>query len=411
MEIVYLLSSLVVLVLGAVIFGKSKGNKSILLLYCFITLSMLAPVTSSLYAWFVELLLIIKVLFGNKHRSKFTLSSCRLYVVFLLWALVTLMYSDNVFRGLKAMIMYIFPILYYMLTVKAIRQSKGATWLIGKLKKSLFPFALLGCLAVVVGGFSTVEVYYGMSMCTIPFVCWAKNKDRKSLFMLALCAVPAILLVKRTPLLGIAAAISVSSILLYRLKALFPIIIAVICSVVLILSIPQFRNKILFEGNDISLTELSSGQNLDAINTSGRNVFWLYLYESFVTQNPYIGAGVGSVKSFVQSDKNEYKDSFFLVHNDWLLILCELGMLGVLMLLCFFINAFVECVRYSSRKYPQSLRLIAAATAGNLLAVVLHMFFENCTNTFIFSIFFVFYAIFISYVNLYKRGIVLSNPF
>lgn len=403
----YIIAALCVLLWGMYIIQFNPKNKSLKMIIGFVTISMLAPITDSLYVWFVELILIIVMWYKSGKVIRFT--ECSIYILFLLWALFTLLYSSNFYRGVKGIIMYAFPLLFYVLTVLAVRSKKDVRRLCVAFERSLIPFAILGLFALFIGQFSTIQVYYGMSVCVIPFIFHRKKRTYQMMYIF-LCALPAMLLVKRTPLLGMALALSVTSVLLYRFKALLPIIISLLVAVVVLFSIPQFRSKMFLSGEDTALVNISHSSDLsDDLNTNGRNVFWLYLYDKFVEKNPYFGAGVGSVKSFVQSNKNEYKSSFFMVHNDWLLILCEMGIVGVLLLLLFFIYALAKCVKYSSRSYPIVLRLVSSITAGNLACTMLHMFFENCTNSFVFPISFVFYAVLVNYVKIYERRVKMAK--
>ena len=93
------------------------------------------------------------------------------------------------------------------------------------------------------------------------------------------------------------------------------------------------------------------------------------------------------------------------MQNDWILILCEQGLIGVSILILFMIGVLRKCIEYSSKRYPKDLRLISAACAGSFASTITHMFFENCMNTFVFSTSFVFYALLNFYVRRYKIGL------
>ena len=93
---------------------------------------------------------------------------------------------------------------------------------------------------------------------------------------------------------------------------------------------------------------------------------------------------------------------FSLMHNDWLLVLCETGIVGTSFLLLFFLGIIKKCIIYSSKKYPKDLRLIAAACSSSIISTMVHMFFENCMNSFVISTSFVFFAIFNFYVREYE---------
>ena len=399
----YVLAAIAVFLWGMRVVNSHTKDKALSMLIGFVVASMAAPISDSLFVWAVELILII-ILINKRTQVNLRLSECRIYIIFLIWVVFTLSYTDNIVRGFRGLMMYIFPLFYYALSVLAFRTIDDINRFFNNVNKSSPYFVVLGLFAMFVGQFSTIQVYYGMSICVIPFTLYIKDKKKKSLLFLILCSVPSVLLIKRTPLLGMAIAISIYAILIYKAKALVPIFVSIVASLILVISIPQFRDKLFFGGGDMTLMEISKNQDVgDNINTSGRNVFWAYLFDKYVSQSPFVGAGVGSVKAFVQSDKNEYKESFFMVHNDWLLILCEMGLVGVSLLLSFFISVFIKCKKYASKRYPRDVRLVSAACAGSLLSTMMHMFFENCMNSFIFPTFFIFYALFNVYIKDYKN--------
>lgn len=405
MSVLYVIAALLMLCWGVKILRSNEKNKYLTLLTGFVVASMFAPVTDSLFVWAVELVLIIFVLFritGFQNR----LGDCRIFCLFVLWALVSLSYSDDPFRGIRGMATYVFPLFFYMLSVCAFKNKESIEFFFKRILGSTKFYALLGVFALFVGQFETIQVYYGMSICVIPLLICFISKKKINLIYLICCVLPAILLTKRTPLLGAFMAIATFTLLMFRLKAILPLLVSASVSVLLIVSIPQFREKLFFGGDDMSLSEVLKEDNMgENLNTNGRNVFWAYMLDEFYLRHPFVGAGTGAVKSFVQSDKNLFKDAFCLIHNDWLLVLCETGIVGVLLLLLFFISIFRKCKKYSSREYPKELRIISATCAGTMVSTVMHMFLENCMNSFVFSTFFVFYAIFNFYIRLYRQSV------
>jgi O-antigen ligase len=269
----------------------------------------------------------------------------------------------------------------------------------------IVPFILLGIFAKFFGRFSTCQVYYGMEICLIPLSFFVLSHKKKYIIYVGLCAVPALVLTKRTPLLGIAVGCIIFLFLIYKFKAVLPTFITIVLGIILVFSIPQFKEKLFYNGS-VTLEDVLRGQSdvEDQFNTNGRDVFWPYLLATFYHNNKLIGVGSGTVKGFVQSVNNDYAANFQLVHNDWLTILCENGLIGVIIMGIFFLQVLISCIKYSSKKYPLELRVIAASCAGSLFCTGIHMYFENCVNSFIFTIFFIFYAVFIRAKQNYEKG-------
>ena len=365
---------------------------------------MVTVVGASIPAWGAFLLLIILIL--KKRDISFSIfAPCFLYICFIIWSMMTLTYSAGFGKGIMMIVKYVFPLFIYALTLKAISSFESIKLFFNKLNKSLLFYLIIGIIAFFYGGQNTVQPYYGMSVVVIAFASYFVRHSRKDLLYIILCIIPPVLVVKRTPLLGIALAGLFFLILRYKWKAIIPSVGGIILSVFLIFQIPQFKEKI-FYSEDITFTDLINNRQYveENLNTNGRNVFWEYILINFYEPNKVLGCGSGTVKEFIQSDSNIYKANFLLVHNDWLVVLCENGIIGVCLLASFFLLIFFKCYRYSKSSHPPLMRLMACICAGSLACTVVNMYFENCMNSFVYSTFFVFYAIFNFVIKEYRRN-------
>ena len=397
MVVEYIIAAIFILFAGGFILFHEKGNKALKLTLLFV-IAAIVYFFESREVRFVEVLLIIilslqirKVDYGNILRSN------KWYLLFVAASIISLTYSDDPIRGLPGIAMYVSPLFFYVLVSWSINKTQDTDTFF---KKISFSTLLLPIIILISIKFEMVSLYYGMAICLLPFTLLILTRKKIYLLYFVLCMLPAIVFAKRTPLLGIAAAIMVYTSLIYKWKAIVPNVVALSVAILMVLSIPQFRGRIFYGGEDMSIRDIAKSKDVsENINTSGRDVFWIYLLKNIYTESPCVGQGTGAVKSFIQSKKNVYKDSFLLVHNDWLLVLCEMGLVGVSLLLIFFIGVFRRCIKYSSSKYPKRMRLISATCAGSVICTMIHMFFENCMNSFIFPIFFIIYAIFDSSIK------------
>ena len=396
MNLTYLIAAVFIFFGGIAILHMERRNKPLMLLAFFIIASMTRPVTGSLPAWAIELLFILFIT-----RFKIVLSKNNIwYLLFIIFALLSLLYSSDPLRGLHGIVMYVFPLFFYTLAAKAIRETDDVERLFSVIIKGN-GLLLISCIITlfVLFAFS----YYGMAICTIPLYLLFKTKKKSYIIHFLICLLPALITVKRTPLLGIAISSAVFLSVRYRWKAFLPSVLAIGLGFALVISIPAFRSKLFFENDTLRIQDAYSSNVVENINTNGRLQFWAYAWNEFYLESPVFGAGTGSVKSFMQSEDNPFIKDFQLMHNDWLLMICETGLVGVLLLLLFFITILRQCIRYSSSNYPRDLRLMSAACAGSVAGTMTHMFFENCMNSFVFSTTFVFYAIFNFYVSHYAH--------
>ena len=397
MNLYYIIAALFVLFGGILVVAKGHQNKPLKLLSFFMMASMIRPVTDSHWAWVVELVFI----FYFAKLKKSLARDCLWYLLFLALAFISLLYSTSPVRGIPGMVMYVFPLLYYALATTAFKKAtdvsrffhyiSGTTWLL-----------LLFCVASLFNNY-IVFSYYGMSICTIPVFLFIKTKKKKYIIHFLLCLFPAFILVKRTPLLGIAGAMMMFAFLIFKWKALVPSVLSIALGIFIVLSIPSFRAKLFFDPDITSVQDISRN-GVENVNVNGRINFWGIVLDRFYSQSPVIGTGMGTVKAYLQSDQNEFRSDFSLMHNDWLLVLCEQGLLGVILLVLFMMGILIKCIKYAANRYPKELRLVSAVCAGSVVSTMIHMFFENCMNSFVFSSTFVFYAIFKTCIHEYPKS-------
>lgn len=393
----YIIAALFVFFGGILILAKKSGDKPLSLLTFFLTASMVRSITDAQLVWAVELIFILFIASYKKSHLKDSMW----YFAFLGLAFFSLFYSGNPLRGIPGIVMYIFPLFFYALTTSAIKSTDDANILFDNISKASWVLLALCAISISISK-GIVFSYYGMGICTIPAFLFFKTKKKQYIIHFLISLLPALVTIKRTPLLGIAGAMLMFSVLMYKWKALIPSILAISLGVILFFSIPGFREKTFHGTNVTTIQDLSRG-SVEDVNMNGRLVFWSIVLEKYHKKAPVLGVGMGTVKAFLQSDQNSYKHVFSLMHNDWLLVLCEQGIIGVLLLLLFMLSILRKCIKYSSRRYPKELRLMSASCAGSVVSTMIHMFFENCMNSLIFSTTFVFYAILIIYIREYLK--------
>ena len=395
LKIDHILAAIVVLLGGIGILTSKHDNKPLKLLSFFLVAYMIEYIENSMHVWAVEMLLILSL---TKTRRLANID-CKWYLIFLLFASISLFYSENPIRGVPGLFMYAFPLFYYTLATIAFRSVNDIGKLMNYISKST---SFLFVLSLPFWNHRMAYPYYGMAICSIPAIRFIITKKKMCLIQFIICMLSAFFWAKRTPLLGIAVGMVLFSLLYYRWKAVIPSVIVILFSVNVIINTPQFREKMFIDDNwEASHATFDTfddledlDESIDHVNSNGRTVFWTSMLEKYHEKHPFFGAGQGTVKAFLQSDENELKDYYSLMHNDWLLLLCEIGIVGTSFLLFFFLDIIWKCIKYSSKKYPKELRLIAASCAASIGSTMVHMFFENCMNSFVLATCFVFYATF-----------------
>ena len=93
--------------------------------------------------------------------------------------------------------------------------------------------------------------------------------------------------------------------------------------------------------------------NGDALN--GRTDLWEYSWDMFI-QNPIIGLGFGSYTTFCNSQGFEWN---YMAHNIYIQLLGEVGLIGFIIFMAFFINSIIKTLKSIKRECDvQNLQLL-----------------------------------------------------
>lgn len=371
-------------------------NSAFNLLVLFVGSAMVYFSSTIIVIWGVYLIFILAIMYSYSNKQLESLRCITFYLLFYLWNFITLFYSKSLGSGAMMALKLSFPILFFYLAYQAIQFPNSVFLLIEKYNKLLYLYPLLAILGFVTKNTIMGNLYYGMTISVFPLAMFVLTRKKKFLLLFGICFIPPLLMIKRTPLLGLAASTFMFLFFRYRIKALIPSLVAGIVSIVMILSIPEFQERI-FGGDkgeaQLTKKEMYSIGVLDHINTSGRSRMWALVIDKFYEGNELFGCGSGTMKGFLTSSKNSFSDVFLLIHNDWLHLLCETGIIGVFLLATSFMAMLIQSYKYSNRKYNMSIRLLACCVGGTITSTCIHMYFENCINSIVFSMPFIMYAI------------------
>lgn len=376
------------------IFRKRNVGWYLLLLMIVVsatTVSYEFPLNYILYLFFLFHILLL-----NRNKSGGQLNYCLLYLLFFIWSTFELLFSDSWIKGIGMLLKYLMPIMFYIAISKTILTRDMCMSFLDKIISFMPLYVFIALLAFLMGrNYFVSHTYFTMTIFVIPLILYYANyrpsNNKKYIIIYLLCYVTPILMTKRTPILGIGIGTVVFMLLKYKLKALIPMALIIVASISILLSIPSFREKVFYD--DFSLNTSSDVEDIgNNINTSGRSIFWAYLLDEVYEDNQIMGAGTGSVKAFIQSPKNENQRYFSLVHNDFLVILCENGLIGLSLFIAFLLRIMFRCFKYANSN-NRDIKYMSFGCFSMLIATSCHMFFENCVNSLGLSMLFMFYAL------------------
>lgn len=385
------------------------------LVFCIATaMIFLGPLSLVKYAFWIVFMLYLSY---TRFKIKIDIIvGC--YMLFLAWALFSLTYSSVKFQGFMVIIKYALPLLYLWLGYNAIQESddfifflKKTAWimviyafLIGGFSAKFLPW-LYGFLCFKSGGlvisYASLADFYS-ALFVVPLTLYVIEKDKKWLVVAGWIALSTILAVVRTGIGGVFLATSFFLFFYYKLRAVPWLVGAATLAVMAIFLIPSVHEK-MFMDDSMTISSVNSASiNFKNIQSNGREAIWERNMARFFTPNPVSGAGLGESMEYT---KNNFVVK--LIHSDYVQILCDMGLVGMLLFALFFLVIILKVVSVTwSYRSDDFVKLSGAMVLGSCAGVFFSMAFDN-TVTYAqqcFVIPFIFIGIFLKAVDLQAQN-------
>lgn len=343
------------------------------------------------------------------------------YLLFLGWTLFSISYSENYYEGVMLLIKYSYPLLFLWLGYNAIED-----------KYSLYYFlkaiTIIACIyALLIGGFSAKFMpwlyysefgriflkYAGLadfftSIWVVPLtLSWITNKKRYLLVAIWLL-LSTVLESVRTGIGGIFVVGIFYSFSRFKMKSIPFIGATTIGFIAIILLVPKVNNKMFgdkasqIEAKDIIANNALS---LDNIQTSGRSFLWELALKKYYEPSPLIGSGVGSTTHYIKERARKLQ-AIPLLHNDYVQILCDTGLVGIILFSLFYLTVLCKTMYYIWIKNNRIWVAISATMAVSSLAgIAFSMAFDNVVSHSMTSLInpFIFIGFFLKFIDLHTN--------
>ena len=309
------------------------------------------------------------------------------YLLFLFWVLLGFAYTPYPAYSYRMLLKYIYPLLLFFVTSTFIQRED----LVVKISQDLRKVALfsLGVFFIPYVSFLFRGVfYYGtavaihyLAITAISFASFLYlGRQRKNLWLGVLFMMPCIVWTFRTSLLANVVMLSVFSIFLYKLRAVVVIAFVAVVGVLSVFYIPSVKEKMFFDSENITIQDFQEGNiSMDNINSSGRFAMWEDLVGRFYTDNKVIGCGTGTVQGYMYN--NFVFGGLKVPHNDYVSIICDNGLIGLIFYLLTFIAMLIQCyVEFNRRANSDMIKYCAIIAASTIPAILMSMYTENSLN-------------------------------
>jgi hypothetical protein len=321
-----------------------------------------------------------------------------LYGVFLLWCILRLIDAPSMSYGLRNLLKIIYPFLVLLLARKVARPGHLGTYVVpmigASLVISLFTSGLSEKIPYLVynpllwGVFwprATFADHAAIMVGVILVVLWG-YRGYMPAFSRRIYTIGAIWLILsplavacRTGLLATAASISAYALARYRAKAVPLIGGLFLLGTAAFALLPWVRANTFYETENIEFGSLVRGNvDISNINSSGRFAMWQDLLDRFYHPHRLVGSGLGAVQEHMYSHEELYP--VIVPHSDYVMLLCDTGIVGLALYLGAAFSALCLAVKYARAGTTMEQRAAAALVLVGFLACLCATSFDNVFN-------------------------------
>lgn len=300
-----------------------------------------------------------------------------MYAAFLAWMAASLFWTDSVSFGFREFLKYLYPFLIMLFAITFVKSPEFIYVFMHK----MIPIAFV--LSILLGGvitnifhfwyFYADDLFWPMStladflgiMSAVSFVMWWRTGEKKYLLLIAWFFLSSVLQSVRTGLLAIFLVLIFASYFRYRALS-FPYIAGLLFVAALsVVFIPQVHDK-MFRA-DVKVTSINdlSSVSTDNIDSNARFAMWAWAMQKFYNGHEITGSGLGTVQHYMHD--NYVWGGLTVLHNDYVQILSDVGLTGLVLYALFPISVFIYAWR------PIMNKKLSASKTAWLLAVLAYI--------------------------------------
>lgn len=306
-----------------------------------------------------------------------------LYLIMLGWFALGILYSPDFTYGIRTWLKFLYPPLLGILGMVLIDDIrmwlKSILWARWGAILSLGYYFVPGINKHVPGliwYFTAVAVNY-VSMLSISMgLIIGVNRRWINLIWSILWLFPCVIWGLRSSMVGSITAIMTFLIIRLRWHSLPFILSIIFLGLTSLVCIPSVREK-TFGQEKIELKDILLGRlSLKQVNTNARSNMWNFFWDEYVTKHPIVGSGTGAVQTYMY--ENHVFGGLKMPHNDYLQILCDNGIIGLLLYLVTLGKAIWECF-CMERDYAMfpGMTMISTVAGASLAGVGITLCTEN----------------------------------
>jgi O-antigen ligase len=312
-----------------------------------------------------------------------------LYLLYLIWILYGITYSEYPLFGFRVLLKYSYPFLILLFASKVVDDDDLFVKIALMVRKiglaSIFlslivPFVLLLFPGVLWYGTALAIHYIGLMVLSLAIFDIRRNKW--DLIIAILFFIPCLLWVLRTSILGSIVALTVFSLIKYKIRALPVLVFAAGLLFMIVMFTPSVKQKMF--NKDIDSKKLTNSQgdmiSKDDINSNGRFAMWEWSLENYYAKNQLEGSGSGTLQ-YVFYQRAAKGIGAGIVHNDYVQILCDSGLIGLVLYLSIFLSLVIHAFFvYNNPSNSNVIRMCAIAAGVSAIGMAATSYTDNTVN-------------------------------
>lgn len=342
--------------------------------------------------WFVA---ILALLFVGKVRIKFEFMTV-MYSIFFLWLCYTMTYTTVPRDGAMMLIKYALPMLFLWLGYSGLKNEKDLIIFLKVVNITACVYCMFiggqGCKLtpwlyyhVFMGVFGTYAAFadYLTTVFIVPILLYWLTKEKKYIYCALWMVLSTVLESVRTGMGGMLLVFVIALLLKDKVKSLPGLAVAGVMFLGVVLFVPSVNEK--FFGEDagkVSATDIVQGDamSLENIEMSGREYLWKRTKEACYYGNETFGGGLGTSGRFVK-DYGRANNYLEVMHNDYLQILCDAGIVGIVLIALFYISVIMKVTsNVAFRRSSLLVKLTGIMALPSLVGIGFSMYFDNVVS-------------------------------
>lgn len=369
--------------------------------------------------WFMTML---ALLFVGKVRLKFEATTI-MYSIFFLWLCYTMTYTPVPRDGAMMLIKFSLPMLFLWLGYSALNNEKDLIVFLKVVNLVACVYCMFiggqGCklmpwlyYRVFMGVFGTYAAFadFLTSVFIVPILLYWLTKEKKYIFCALWMVLSTVLESVRTGLGGMLLVFCIALLLKNKAKAIPGLVFAGAVFLGVVLFVPEVNEK--FFGEDagtVSATDIVQGNalSMDNIETSGREYTWELILDEFYRGHELKGSGLSMSKSYLLNAFLKKEIGIGLIHNDYVQLLADTGIIGVCLLVLFYISVILSVVRnVLLRRSTTLVKLTGIMALSSMAGIAFCMYFDNVVSNSMQSMVmpYIYLGFFLKALDLEKRS-------